>query len=53
MDEGRLTDGQGNTVDFTNTVVILTSNLGARELSDATARGQPELGKQQALAQAR
>ena len=28
MDDGRLTDGQGRTVDFTNTVVIMTSNLG-------------------------
>lgn len=31
FDEGRLTDGRGRTVDFTNTVIILTSNLGARE----------------------
>ncbi len=30
MDDGRLTDGQGRTVDFTNTVLIMTSNLGAR-----------------------
>jgi ATP-dependent Clp protease ATP-binding subunit ClpB len=29
MDDGRLTDGQGRTVDFTNAVVIMTSNLGA------------------------
>jgi len=29
LDEGRLTDGKGRTVDFTNTVIILTSNLGA------------------------
>src|SRR5439155_17202134 len=28
MDDGRLTDGQGHTVDFRNTVVIMTSNLG-------------------------
>ncbi len=33
LDEGRLTDGRGRTVDFTNTVVILTSNLGAVALS--------------------
>ncbi len=33
MDDGRLTDGQGRTVDFRNTVVILTSNLGTDELS--------------------
>jgi len=30
LDEGRLTDGKGKTVDFSNTVVILTSNLGVR-----------------------
>lgn len=32
LDDGRLTDGQGRTVDFTNTVVIMTSNLGADHL---------------------
>jgi len=32
LDDGRLTDGQGRTVDFTHTVLILTSNVGAREL---------------------
>jgi ATP-dependent Clp protease ATP-binding subunit ClpB len=33
LDDGRLTDGQGRTVDFKNTVVILTSNIGTSELS--------------------
>jgi ATP-dependent Clp protease ATP-binding subunit ClpC len=33
FDEGRLTDGRGRTIDFTNTVIILTSNLGAEELN--------------------
>ncbi|MEM9764611.1 MAG: AAA family ATPase, partial [Pseudomonadota bacterium] len=33
LDEGRLTDGQGRTVDFRNTIIILTSNLGAEHLS--------------------
>ncbi|XP_058194790.1 chaperone protein ClpB1-like [Rhododendron vialii] len=32
LDDGRLTDGKGRTVDFTNTVIILTSNLGAEHL---------------------
>jgi len=32
FDEGRLTDGRGRTIDFTNTVIILTSNLGAEEV---------------------
>ncbi|TVU00856.1 hypothetical protein EJB05_53704, partial [Eragrostis curvula] len=35
LDDGRLTDGQGRTVDFTNTIVILTSNLGAHHLHAA------------------
>jgi ATP-dependent Clp protease ATP-binding subunit ClpB len=35
LDEGRLTDGQGRTVDFSNCVIILTSNLGSREIADA------------------
>jgi ATP-dependent Clp protease ATP-binding subunit ClpB len=34
MDEGRLTDGRGKTVDFTNAVIIMTSNLGAQYLLD-------------------
>nr|DAD28330.1 TPA_asm: hypothetical protein HUJ06_029798 [Nelumbo nucifera] len=32
LDDGRLADGQGRTVDFTNTVIIMTSNLGAEHL---------------------
>ncbi len=37
LDDGRLTDGQGRTVDFSNTVVIMTSNLGAQHLLNASA----------------
>jgi ATP-dependent Clp protease ATP-binding subunit ClpB len=33
LDDGRLTDGQGRTVDFKNTVIILTSNIGSAELA--------------------
>jgi ATP-dependent Clp protease ATP-binding subunit ClpB len=33
MDDGRLTDGQGRTVDFTNTVLIMTSNVGSAEIA--------------------
>jgi ATP-dependent Clp protease ATP-binding subunit ClpB len=36
LDEGRLTDGQGRTVDFRNTIVIMTSNLGSQALLDPT-----------------
>ncbi len=34
LDDGRLTDGQGRTVDFKNTILILTSNLGSQVLTD-------------------
>ena len=34
LDDGRLTDGQGRTVDFANTIIILTSNLGSQYLSN-------------------
>src|SRR5690606_39381698 len=33
LDDGRLTDGQGHTVDFRNTLIIMTSNLGAEYLA--------------------
>jgi ATP-dependent Clp protease ATP-binding subunit ClpB len=36
LDDGRLTDGQGRTVDFRNTILILTSNLGSQFLTDQT-----------------
>ena len=34
LDEGRLTDSLGRTVDFTNTIIIMTSNVGAKKVSD-------------------
>ncbi len=46
LDDGRLTDGQGRTVDFRNTIIVLTSNLGSEVLA-----AQPE-GESTALAQA-
>ncbi len=39
LDDGRLTDGQGRTVDFRNTVVIMTSNLGSQKIQDMTESG--------------
>ncbi|MEM9560687.1 MAG: AAA family ATPase [Planctomycetota bacterium] len=39
LDDGRLTDGQGRTVDFRNTVVIMTSNLGSQKIQDMTEAG--------------
>ena len=38
LDDGRLTDGQGRTVDFRNTLIIMTSNLGSEYLVDAQGR---------------
>jgi ATP-dependent Clp protease ATP-binding subunit ClpB len=40
LDDGRLTDGQGHTVDFRNTIIVLTSNLGSEYLA-ALLEGQP------------
>ena len=34
MDEGRLTDGNGNTIDFSNTIIIMTSNCGTRQINE-------------------
>jgi ATP-dependent Clp protease ATP-binding subunit ClpB len=40
LDDGRLTDGQGRTVDFRNTIVIMTSNLGAAVFQDPTTSSE-------------
>ncbi|GIT64118.1 MAG: hypothetical protein Ct9H300mP22_5180 [Gammaproteobacteria bacterium] len=39
MDDGRLTDGHGRTVDFSNTVIVMTSNLGSDRIQDFMAEG--------------
>jgi ATP-dependent Clp protease ATP-binding subunit ClpB len=39
LDDGRLTDGQGRTVDFKNTIVIMTSNLGSQNIQEYFERG--------------
>lgn len=46
LDDGRITDGQGRTVDFTNTVLIMTSNIGSRFIldeADAESRNEKAL----------
>ncbi|KAF3789435.1 Chaperone protein [Nymphaea thermarum] len=48
LDDGRLTDGQGRTVDFTNTVIIMTSNLGAEHLLSGLV-GQTSMQKAREL----
>jgi ATP-dependent Clp protease ATP-binding subunit ClpB len=40
LDDGRLTDGQGRTVDFRNTILILTSNLGSQFIADTALDDQ-------------
>ncbi len=50
LDDGRLTDGQGRTVDFKNTVVILTSNIGTAEIAQIEERR--DLDDEQKLEQA-
>ena len=49
LDDGILTDGQGRTVDFKQTIIILTSNLGAQALSDPAASRNNEIGKEDIL----
>jgi ATP-dependent Clp protease ATP-binding subunit ClpB len=49
LDDGRLTDGQGHTVDFRNTIIVLTSNLGSEFLA-ALMEGQPaEAAREQVM----
>ncbi len=46
LEEGRLTDSQGKTVDFRNTVIIMTSNVGAREIAQDASVGFGTTGEQ-------
>ena len=38
LDDGRLTDGHGRTVDFTNTIIVMTSNIGSQMIQQITAK---------------
>jgi ATP-dependent Clp protease ATP-binding subunit ClpB len=42
LDDGRLTDGQGRTVNFKNTVIVMTSNIGSAEIQKLAGRDAPE-----------
>ena len=42
LDDGRLTDGQGRTVDFRNTVIVMTSNLGSQQIQEIASSGIDE-----------
>ena len=43
LDDGRLTDGQGRTVDFKNTVIVMTSNLGSHQIMQMAGRPSEEI----------
>ncbi len=42
LDDGRMTDGQGRTVDFKNTVIVMTSNLGSHKIQQMTDAGEEQ-----------
>jgi ATP-dependent Clp protease ATP-binding subunit ClpB len=48
LDDGRLTDGQGRTVDFKNTIIVMTSNIGSQYIRDLTS-SEPERMKELVL----
>ena len=45
MDDGRLTDGHGRTVDFKNTVIIMTSNIGSQWITEPDSKNEEEMKK--------
>ncbi|MDA3915225.1 ATP-dependent chaperone ClpB [Oleiagrimonas sp.] len=47
LDDGRLTDGQGRTVDFRNTVIVMTSNLGSQMIQDASEDAESGADREQ------
>lgn len=49
LDDGRLTDGQGRTVDFRNTIIVLTSNLGAQFIADVPDGKEVESVREQVM----
>jgi ATP-dependent Clp protease ATP-binding subunit ClpB len=51
LDDGRLTDGQGRTVDFRNTVVVMTSNLGSQMIQELAEQNNYPLMKSMVMAQ--
>ena len=51
LDDGRITDGQGRTVDFRNTVIIMTSNIGSQHIQDMSNSEQREALVRDALKQ--
>ncbi|HXW64886.1 MAG TPA: ATP-dependent chaperone ClpB [Burkholderiaceae bacterium] len=52
LDDGRMTDGQGRTVDFKNTVIVMTSNLGSHEIQRMTGQ-DPDLIREAVMSEVR
>ena len=52
LDDGRLTDNQGHTVDFTNTIIVMTSNIGSQAIQELTKQHAPEIEIQMATREA-
>ena len=48
LDDGRLTDGQGRTVDFRNTVIVMTSNLGSQQIQEYSSDSEEDYTKAKA-----
>ena len=53
LDDGRLTDGQGRTVDFKNTIIVLTSNIGAQYLVEQKEGEETEAVREEVMAEVR
>jgi len=53
LDDGRLTDGHGRTVDFTNTIIVMTSNLGSEYLANLAPESDSEAARSQVMAAVR
>ncbi|MDD3468998.1 MAG: ATP-dependent chaperone ClpB [Thermoguttaceae bacterium] len=49
LDDGRLSDNQGHTVDFTNTLLVMTSNIGSSAIQEITAAGEGEESMREAV----
>ena len=49
LDDGRLTDNQGHTVDFTNTIIVMTSNIGSQAIQEISKEGGNEQDVREAV----
>ena len=49
LDDGRMTDGKGRTVDFTNTIIVMTSNIGSEWFADPVASQDPRATQERVL----